>query len=187
MAAPRFGYRLSPHLYSSLMRPYTPPKPAKASAASCGCLPRYCGRPYPYPGVCPGISEPPAAAERPGGVSMRLDISVWRSRWFWRMVVSFVAPRLRRCEMCHSHNSNGAFVVQSEIEVGPTLMAARCLLLSHRRSASVERVRERDAGRSAAGAPAQLWAPAEAAVFRVQSGGPSSSRLKTTITPAATP
>jgi hypothetical protein len=50
----------------------------------------------PEPPASESLVEPPAAAERLGGVTMRLDISVWRLPHLWRLVVSFVARRLGR-------------------------------------------------------------------------------------------
>jgi hypothetical protein len=37
-----------------------------------------------------------------GGVTATLDITVWRRRWFWRLVASFVVRRLGRV----SHEGN---------------------------------------------------------------------------------
>jgi hypothetical protein len=88
MAAPRFGYRLSPYMYSSLMRPYTPLKPANPR------IPRIV-RPDPdeAPVAVEQPREAPAAIERLGGVTMRLDISVWRLPHLWRLVASLWVRR----------------------------------------------------------------------------------------------
>jgi hypothetical protein len=42
------------------------------------------------------IPEASTAAEKLGGVTLRLDISIWRLPHLWRLVVSVVVRRLGR-------------------------------------------------------------------------------------------
>jgi hypothetical protein len=58
-------------------------------------------RPFKSPGTeiaTRELSEPPVAPveDLQPVWHARLDISVWRTRWFWRLVASFVVRRLGR-------------------------------------------------------------------------------------------
>ena len=78
----------SPWMYSSLLRTSAPPKPPTTPTTE--IVPA-----EPYEAPAP-VAAAPAAVERLGGISMRLDISVWRLPYLWRLVASFVVRRLGR-------------------------------------------------------------------------------------------
>jgi hypothetical protein len=88
-------WRPAPWMYSSLLRPSAPAKPPP--------VPQRLSAPVsrdivadPIPEYPQAISKPVEAAESLGGITMRLDISVWRLPHLWRLVVSLVARRLGR-------------------------------------------------------------------------------------------
>jgi hypothetical protein len=88
-AAARYGYRPPPLVYSSL-RPYRPPVPPKPASTEIVRTPAY------EASAAVEDKEPPADLPEVPVWLLRVDISVWRSRWFLRLVASFVVRRLGR-------------------------------------------------------------------------------------------
>lgn len=77
----------------STLRPSQPLKPSQPPQEPVGGAVVASGR---YSRVCcaecsAAIPEASTDAERLAGISMRLDISVWRLPYVWRLLVSFVA------------------------------------------------------------------------------------------------